>query len=591
MIYESLSVPRWISEGIKPNHKGARLEKVIYGGDTETVRGKPLSMQFYSEDIACNEIIFCNENTALDKFLKWCSKRPRRMLHVVYIHNLSFDLIELLWGSHERLIENGGEFSFTANGFDIRGLYGTPTFCTLRKGSDISIILADSFSFYRGSLLAASALYCPTLPKLRRPVGLGEQTFRTSDADFVEYAMRDAQVTYHIGKAIEELHSEFDLKQCVSIADLAARVFRHRFLTYTIPAPSSDIVYASLDAYHGGKNNITVTPGFYQGVHGIDISSAYPHAMRDMPAFSNGKLYKQYRSVRTRKNRIARVPEYGVYCIMGTVDACRWPCVFDHAFKALRGGIENTWVQGWELNEALRSGELRISHIHGYYYDHDKDHQAPALRAFCDDFYQRKQTEKDKVRRYGYKLILNSISGKFIQTRKKTLKAYVDADTKEVCSASELVAGGMFHPFIAAAITAHTRARIHTLEHQYQALHTATDGIFTQQKLDSGIQRDATRLGELTNDSNGELLLVRNKCYIMYDKAGEKPSSVYEGKRISKYALHGFQGSVEDLERLISSGERTYTIHKPNKLKSSIARGLTPNDFAERHMTLNVGPI
>jgi hypothetical protein len=589
MIYENLSVPRWLEEGIKPNHKGSRLEKLIYGGDTETVKGKPNSLQFYSEDIACSDIIFCSERDARRKFLKWCAGRKRRVQHVIYIHNLAFDLIELLWGEHENLIANGGEFWFDSDGFRIRGIYGAPTYCELRKGSDISIVLADSFSFYRGSLAQAAALYCPELPKLRRPVDLGQKRYGPKSTEFVEYAMRDAQVTYHIGCAIEGLHREFDLKQCVSVADLAARVFRHRFLDYTMPQPTSDILYASLDAYHGGKNNLTVPAGFYRGVSGIDISSAYPAAMHDMPAFSQGKLYKRFKRAR---GRITRVPEFGVYCVTGTVETCRWPCVFDHAFKALSGSIDGTWVQGWEVNEALSSGELRISRVHGYYYDAEHDIQAPALRAFCDDFYMRKQTEKDKIRRYGYKLILNSISGKFIQTRKKTLKAYVDADTKEVHSASELAAGGMFHPFIAAAITAHTRARIHRLEHRYEALHTATDGIFTQRTLQDDVCiGDATRLGELTNDAEGELLIVRNKCYIMYGESGEKHSLAFPGKKISKYALHGFQGDVHDLERLVQTGKRTYTVIRPNKLKSSIARGLVPNDFLERTMTLNVGDI
>lgn len=590
MIYESLKLPKWLEEGIKPNHRGSRVDKIIYGGDTETVRGKPNSMQFYSEDIACNDMIFCDETDARKKFLQWCDKRKRKVQHVVYVHNLAFDLIEFLWGTHERLIENSGEFDFSADGYTIRGIYGAPTFCTLRKGDDICVHLCDSFSFYRGSLAQAAMLYCPELPKLRRPVDLGTRKYTAASTAFTEYAMRDAQVTYHIGRAIEELHHEFDLKQCVSIADMAARIFRHRFLTYTIPQCTTEVLHASLDSYHGGKNNLTVQPGFYKGVRGIDISSAYPHAMRDMPSFSYRSLYRTFRHQRGK--RITRVPDYGVYNVAGKVAACKWPVLFSHAFKKLSGSIDGTWVQGFELNEAISSGEFEPTKIFGHIYDHEGDAQSSALRSFCDDFYARKQSEKDKIRRYGYKLILNSISGKFIQTRKKTLKAYVDMDTMEVGTASELVAGGMFHPFIASAITAHTRARIHSLEHQYEAIHTATDGIFTQRRPRANVVTgDATKLGQLTQDANGELLIVRNKCYIMYDDSGARKSKAYRGKRISKFALHGFQGSVHDLETMVKTGKRVYTISKPTRLKEALARGLTPNDFVTREMNLNVGHI
>ncbi len=568
------------------------MDKIIYGADTETVHGKPNSLQFYSEDVACDDIYFVDEKSARKKFLEWCGKRKRNHQHVLYIHNLSFDLIEFLWGRHERLVENGGEFEFTCDRWTIRGLYGAPTFCTVSRGHDLQIILVDTYSYFRGSLAEVAKIVCPDLPKLPRVPDIGTRRYGPQNKNFVAYAMRDAEITYHAGKAIEELHREFDLKQCVSIADLSARIFRHRFLTYTIPQPSNDVVYAALDSYHGGKNNVTVEPGWYTGVSGIDISSAYPHAMRELPAFSNARLYRGFRGTRALK----AVPDYGVYSCSGTVASCKWPVLFDHSFKPLRSGrISDVWVQGFELNEALRSGEFKPTKILGHIYDHERDNQAPGLRAFCDDFYARKQGEKDPIRRYMYKLILNSISGKFIQTRKRTLKCYVDIDSGEVQEAAELVAGGMFHPFIASAITAHTRARIHRLEHHYKALHTATDGIFTMSKPDhSGrykVVSKASRLGDITHEVQGDLLLIRNKCYIVYGNKGGFDSRAFMGKRILKYAKHGFQGSVYDLERLVATRKRKYTIMHANKLKESIKSGVTPNDFVQREYTLRVGPI
>ncbi len=597
MIYQSLRVPRWLQKGIKPNHRGSRIDKLIVGGDTETVNGKPLSFQFYSEDFPLDTIIFVNEKNAREKFLKFCDGLRQRVHYVFYFHNLGFDLVELLWGQHERLKENGSEFAFSAGGYDIRGFYGAPTFCALRKRGNVCIDLINSFSFYRGSLAKASALYCPELPKLRSPVGLGSIRFTGKCTAFVEYAMRDAQVTFHIGKAVEALHHEFDITQCVSIAHMAARIFRHRYLTYTIPHPPQDMLYASLDSYHGGKNNTTASPGLIRNVYSIDISSAYPDAMRGLPAYSRGDLYKRYRGYRGKPQRTLRaVPPHGVYCVSGELAPCKWPVLFTHAFKPVRGRIQHTWVQGLELNEALSSGEFTPSHVRGYWYDSDKDHQAPALRAFCDDFYARKQAAPDKVQRYGYKNILNSQSGKFIQTRKRTLKTFVDCDNMEVSNAAEMLAGGLFHPWIASEITAHTRARIHQLEHYYEALHTATDGIFTLKRPAADVTFDgATHLGELACDAQGDLILLRNKLYILYDDEpiadSEIGSSIYPGRRVAKAALHGFQGDIPTLERLIASGSREYVVNRPNKLGESIRRNLVPNEFRERKMTLNVGVI
>lgn len=562
------------------------MDKYIYGGDTETVKGKPNSIQFYSEDIACDDIFFVDEKSACKTFLKWCAKRRRNCSHVVYIHNLAFDLIELLWGTHAKLVEGGDEFNFRVGEWHINGVYGSPTFARLSDGHSRTIYLIDSFSFYRSSLDNAARIFCPDLRKLSRPKSLGEIRYTARDKGFTAYAMRDAVIAYHVGKAIERMHAEYDLMQTVSVADMAARIFRHRFLTYTIPQPPRDIIECALLSYHGGKNNVAGPPGWYPGITSLDIKSAYPHAMREMPAFSNAKLYKRYVA-----KRIKNVPDYGVYFVTGRVNPCEWPSVFSHGFKSLSGSIDGVAMHGLELNEAMRSGELKVSKIRGWYYDRDKDHQAPAMRGFVDDFFAKKESVKDKGMRQWYKFTLNSISGKFIQTRKRGTCAYTDIDAEKTVNASELIAGGMFHPFIASGITAHTRARIHRLEHQYRAIHTATDGIFTTEKT-SKIQ-SSNKLGALSVEAEGDLLLIRNKCYILYGKKtlDTFESKAFAGKHILKFAKHGFQGSVYDLERLIATGTRKYSVNRPHRLKEALKRGLTPNEFAKREFSLKVGQI
>lgn len=562
------------------------MDKYIYGADTETLHGLPMTLQFYSEDVACTDIYFVSAANAADTFLKWCAKRKRNIQHVVYVHNLAFDLPELLWGHHSKLVGPSGDFEFKIGKWRLSGVYGTPTFLHVSNGHDITVTVVDSFSYFRGSLAKGAELFCPNLPKLKRPNGIGEKRFTKRDEGFIEYAMRDAEVSYWMGKAIERMHQTYEVKQCVSVAHMSATIFRHKFLSYTIPQPSREITDAALLSYHGGKNNVTTEAGWYSGVSSLDISSAYPHAMRDMPAFSNEKLYKRFRG----SGKVKTVPEYGVYCISGRVDACEWPCLFSHGFKPLSGNIDRVWVHGHEVNEALRAGEIKLSSIKGFYYDHERDHQAPAMRFFVETFYALKEKERDPVLRYMQKLILNSLSGKFIQTRKRNASAYTDIDANVTTTASELIAGGLFHPFIASSITAHTRARIHKLEHKYQAIHTATDGIMTLKKP----KAEGKGLGALTVEAeNATLLLVRNKCYVLYTKKDKKtqPSIVFKGKHIKKFALHGFQGSVTDLERLIATNRRKYSVNKPNRLKESLKRGLTVNEFVRKEYTLKVPPL
>lgn len=569
------------------------MRKMIYGGDTETMAGQPITFQFYGEH--CEDMIFLSDpEKATATFLRWCKARPSRMLHVVYVHNLEFDMVSFFWDHRVDLVSSrSGEFDFYVHGWHITGAYGAPTFARITDpGENRTIMLVDSFSYYRASLAKAADVFCPDLPKLERPEGLGEKRFAKTDQSFIDYAMRDAVIAYYIGTSLETLHDEFGISQTVSVADMAARIFRHRFMEQDIPQPPRHVIEASMAAYHGGKNLLPVEPGWYLGVTALDLSSAYPHAMHGFPSFYHAKLYKDFRALRPKS-----VPDLGVYTVSGKVSSCKWPCLFTHDFKPISGRqVYHLCVAGYELNEAIRSGEFKPNGVSGVYYDAEKDHSTPPLRAFVEDFYQRKQSEKDKPKRAMYKFILNSISGKFIQTRKnnKATVIYVDSDkdsSLKVAEEADMVAGGMFHPFIAAQITAHTRARIHQLEHEYEAIHTATDGIYTQQRVNE--KKLGSGLGSLAVEGRGDLLLFRNKTYVLYSDdppnvSDPLKSRAFADKYIVKYALHGFAGTVFDIEQLAARGKRHYTTTRVNRLRASIKSGATPNEFRKQSYTLKV---
>lgn len=567
--------------------------KKIYGGDSETCEGLPISLQFYSEDDDCCEIIEVDEYTACKSFLQWCGERDRDYLHVVYVHNLAFDLTEFFYGVHAQLDGIGGSFDFQVGKWHVYGSSGKPTFCRISDNKR-RIILVDSFLWFQTSLDKAAKIVCPGLPKLKRPRNLGTVVYGIKDDDFVEYAMRDAEVAYFLGRSIEKIHQEFSIQQSVSLADMSAKIFKHHFLDYTIPQPNDDIIWAALHSYHGGKNNVlsNAYPRWHVDVNAFDISSAYPYAMSLLPSFKNARAYRRITFKNNRKPKC--VPEFGVYCISGSSADCEWPVIFDHSFNPIRGKFSRIWVHGCEVNEALRAGEIKLTKIRGYMYDCEKDNGNPALKRYVDDFYQRKQKEKDPVLKYMYKLILNSLYGKFIQTRKSKREDITDIETMQtgVGEATELLAGSMFHSFIASTITAHTRAYMHRIEHEYKAIHTATDGIFSKCKRIKRIDGyPKSGLGSLEIEYRGDLCLLRNKCYILYSGQGKTKSQYFRGKRIAKYAKHGFQGTVYDLERLIAHNKRKYTVNKPNRLKQSLQRGLQVNKFEKRDMVLRVPPI
>jgi hypothetical protein len=540
-----------------------------------------------------NACLFVTEGNVTQQCLRHLTRYCKHGHYVVYGHFLQFDLLSLFYPLHLDLIRKRDRtFKFTYDRWEIEGLYTKPHFCKLTKG-DATITIVDSFSWFTTSLANAARIVCPNLPKLPRPKGLGKIQFREDDNDFIQYAMRDAEVAAYLGEAIDNMHHEFDLRQTVSVAHMASEIFTQNYISEQAPIYNTGprILAGAEMSYHGGKNNLVpgMSPARHLHIDAWDLSSAYPHAMTQLPAFSKPNLFA---AARVFSRRAKAVPDAGVYCVSGKAAQCDWPVIFSSASRAmtpLQEGFENQWITGFELNEALRADEVNFSKIMGHVYDADKDPVTEtAMQRYVNDFYKLKSEATDPVQRFMYKVLLNSLYGKFIQKRE------VEDDEGTI----NWQPGPLYHPFIASLITGHTRAAMHQLEHYTSAIHTATDGVFCGQqnspKDGSFPFAPAEGIGSIQSEgSDMELILLRNKCYIMYskDQADGYPSAVRKKSFITKSATHGFQGTVRQLEYLVYNNRRKYSVEKPNTLRMAVRQHRVPNKFEKRDLTLKVAPL
>jgi hypothetical protein len=570
-------------------HELAR-DIVVWGFDTETQDGPPISLQFHSDDQPqATRIYQVTARTATKTFFKHLDKFCSPTNHYrIYGHYLEFDLLSALWDAQHELIGNHGVFEFTYANWNIEGCYGRPTFARFTRG-DCLVEIVDSSLWFRGSLDSAASQYCPDLPKLPRPARLGELWFDVRDSEFSAYAMRDAEIAARLGRLVEQFHRHLELRPSMSLASQAAAVFRQRYIEDPIQQCPTEFIEPAIAAYHGGKNNLVrhAAPRWHEDAAMYDISSAYPWAMTELPSFTRPDHY----STASLPATVKQVPVPGVYKVTGTIADCDWPILFSHDFKPLKNcRVEDLWIHGYELNEALRMGEFKpTARITGCYYRAEKRGESATAR-YSRDFYKNKSEATNDIDRHMYKILLNCISGKFIQTREQD----VLLASGEV--SREHVAGGLFHPFIAGAITAHTRAAIHRIEHAYKAHHTATDGIIatarTRRPAAASIGVPETGLGSLHEEMRGNVVLLRTKLYIGYSKHPKGlESKVFKDWRIHKYALHGFQARVNDLEEMILSGRRWYIAPHRIGLREAVKHGTVPNRFIQRELKLQVGAV
>jgi hypothetical protein len=251
--------------------------------------------------------------------------------------------------------------------------------------------------------------------------------------------------------------------------------------------------------------------------------------------------------VRGKKECLAN--PHGIYRVTGVLKPCAWGCLFNHDFTKASGRVVGLWITGYELREAMLAGELELKAVLGYAFK-SKSRRPSPFAAFVAHFYEMKEKAKSPTERYFYKLILNSLYGKFIARIE-------DLDGK-------LVAGSMFDPTIASLITGYVRAKVHRLEHKYNAIHTATDGFITQQTPDPADL--GPEMGKLKQVNHGPCLILRNKLYLHFDGSGN----------LKKSGLHGFEGSPDELKKLWDESKRVYHVKRLSKWSQAWHTGIAP---------------
>lgn len=445
---------------------------------------------------------------------------------------------------------------------EIEIFFGKPCFAKFRRQKR-TVHIIDTFAFFTMGLGRALEMIGAETKKLEKPKGLGKRIIPLPEIR--PYLNNDCRGVLALLEYIKELHQKYETRLCVSLPQLSSRIFRHFYLAKDFPIPSRPLLVGSLLSYHGGKNSFNGGVGWHQDCYDLDINSAYPEAMAQLPNFENGKW-----RIGSGRKFLARHP-HGIYRVSGTLSRCPWGVLFDHGFKKLPAGkFKNIWTTGYEINEALRARELVISKIDGYGFAEGFRNKrvargaagGSAFKRFVAEFYAKKEAATNKAEKYFYKLILNSLYGKFIQ--------------RTPDEEGNMVAGSMFDPAVASLITGYVRAKIHSLEHRYKAIHTATDGFITKEKP---CARDlGPGIGKLKAETFGPVLILRNKLYLHFDKKGQ----------LKKAGLHGFEGDATELEKMWKSSKRIYSVTRLVKWAESWHIGLPPGTERTIQKQLNV---
>lgn len=530
--------------------RGKRTTKVI-GFDTEADNGRPFLLQINDDGTADDTQIY--QLSLFDGYA--CFHRLMQYIHeqctrkdteyIIVGWHLSYEWTQFFGHIPNQAfadIRTDSEFEFEYalrdSSHNLVANYHISVWNDKRYGATIrnlathrTVRIIDGMRFFVTSLDKAGAML-GLGHKHRKPkrfhIGL------LSDPAFLAYAKQDAYLTRRVGEAIVSLHEDYDVDTCISAPQFATRVFRHHFLDGEIALPDEPLEQAGLWSYHGGKN------GYYLGrpmqvsnVYAYDITSAYPEAMRALP--DPVRSYWEWSDTYAPG-------VHALWQISGTYRRCKYRGFLTHATGfAEAGEITNLWVTSYELDSILEHDEFNLAACSGYVM-HGPTGSGPLVR-YVDRFFEMKRTTTGALRQAA-KLFLNSLYGKFFQKVPLHpigwMADIVTGDESWIEPPDDAEfwyeAGGLYHPPIASLITGFVRAKIHRLEHRYDALMTSTDGFFALRPPDPSDMGD--HLGGLTVE-HGHLTIWRERLYAFRSRG-----------KILKQALHGFRGNLRALLRL-----------------------------------------
>jgi len=403
----------------------------------------------------------------------------------------------------------------------------------------------DVAQYFEGSLEVNAQRYLGQGKSLdgldRAKIGTSASYWKKHRKAIIKYCIQDSILTQGLARILNDTVTQ-DIGIFPRKYTSKARISKDYFRTY---CPFPDIKYQppwalslAMASYSGGRFEV-IKKGHFPNVWGIDICSAYPLQIANLPDLRSGKWVK----VRGLSPR-AVLGFYlcKIYCppaLMGPLpvrigqDTIIYPCGewFGYLTKA---------------EYECYSRDLDIKVIRGCeYYDPEPTYP---FKTHIEHLYELKsQTPKDNFRYDLTKIIMNSLYGAFYE---------------KIKSGQGYYAGMLFNPIYASLITAGTRCQLWDILRKYpkDTIGTATDGILLTR--DPGIEKSKV-LGSWSLDDQGETTVIRSGIYRIAGKT--------KNRGLSKVShLKTPYGQYPDLFAYILSNPnlRTYpiTVSRPLNL-------------------------
>lgn len=570
---------------IEPYTKGFEEQNILVC-DTETIQGKPYTIQFH--DGVKPTLEYVSEKTILPCYLDYIASHYEKNLSMWFFF-MPFDAPIIHYPFKEYFCHDNHQMGldYKGNHFDFSYVSAKVWFGN-HEFNGKKWCERDAYQYVNRGLGKIAKDLKLTSQKLERPSFLGERAWQSEaeKVQFEAYALEDVITLRELVYWILGQHRQYDVGLSVSLPDLAGKIFRKHYVKETIKPTSQDVTVAALRSYHGGKTESYVKgPVIVKDICEYDITSAYSFAMTRIGNFFDYEIQPYQHGDPIYNN--------GIYQVSTEV-GCQYKPLYTEKFKRTNS-IKKQYITGWELNSAYNNHCTPCIRIHEGYHMISRNEKENGLADYVWTFFKKKaQADLDKniTERLAAKLFGNALYGKFVSKIVDDL------------AGEETIRGGViFHPLIASLITGFVRAYVHDIEHSCCALHTSTDGFITKQSDVHTRFVGVNGLGGLKKEYEGDVLIVRPKVYVIFDKLSidchhkfelnheEAIICKYCHAKVLKAAMHGFYGSTQLLLNLWKGQKTNYSVNRMMRLREATKRRdpeILPFVFSQQRRSLNV---
>lgn len=386
----------------------------------------------------------------------------------------------------------------------------------------------------------------------------------------IEYCIKDCILTKKLMDIwIDSFYKNFGFYPTAyySAGYISSQYLKTQLYDFTcfrkVPFTVQNLAYNS---YFGGRFEITQR-GRLKNIYHYDINSAYPYAMSKLPDFNNGK-WRKIDSIEEYSKYSKNVGFYKVKVDVQEKDLS--PFMFRNIYGQIiapRGEFTTT-ITSFELEKAIKYYDFKLKRISGFTFIPTKNNKSE-FNKLVEGMYKARLKQTNQGQKYVYKVLINSLYGKFAQAKPKPKN--------------------LFNPVMCSAITGFCRGMLldSAKDNKSDIVMFATDGVFSTKKLNLNTPKEKI-LGAWEGSFHPDFILIMAGIYSFNSSENKKMNTHSRGfgLRVFDEKRKEFHFDLEDYKLKLKDKKYVYELYNMRPVAISqavIQKAYSKNDISKMH--------